>query len=71
MEPAIENMTINKYLEYEAEKERLGAEKLKPIGQGKLQNGCDDDTSKDTNNANASICEQEVDNINDLEKKEA
>ncbi|GKB75450.1 hypothetical protein Tco_0942345, partial [Tanacetum coccineum] len=90
MEPDIENMTLNEYLEYEAKKERRSwrnarskrAEKLRRMGQEKVQNGCDDDTSRDTNhesgnllnfpiflatNEFSSICEQDV----DLEKEEA
>ncbi|GJS38257.1 hypothetical protein Tco_0563300 [Tanacetum coccineum] len=50
---------------------RIGADNLKRMGQAKVHNGYDDNTSKDTNQRNASICEQEVDNISDLEKEEA
>nr|GFB31939.1 hypothetical protein [Tanacetum cinerariifolium] len=65
---------------------KKGAKNLKRMGQAKIRNGCDDGTSRDTNhesanlvnfpifpNANefSSICEQDVDNINDLEKEEA
>nr|GEY54957.1 hypothetical protein [Tanacetum cinerariifolium] len=72
MKPDIENMMINE----------TGAENLRRIGQEKVQNGCDDDTSKDTNhesdnllnfpifaatNEFSSICEQDF----DLEKEEA
>ncbi|GJS72403.1 hypothetical protein Tco_0705244 [Tanacetum coccineum] len=115
MEPDIENMTLDEYREYEAEKEsfttqffaqppntpntpvdkkdsdfdeilddlfRIGAKKLTRMGQEKVQNGCNFDTSKDTNhesdnllkfpifpttNEFYSICEQDV----DLEKEEA
>ncbi|GKB91078.1 hypothetical protein Tco_0963350, partial [Tanacetum coccineum] len=94
--PDIGNMTLNEYLEYKAEKERqswrnvqskssptrIRAENLRRMGQDKVQNGCDDDTSRDTNhesgnllnfpifpatNEFSSICEQDV----DLEKEEA
>ncbi|GKG36082.1 hypothetical protein Tco_0443760 [Tanacetum coccineum] len=65
---------------------RIGAENLKRIGHEKVQSRCDDDPSWDMNHENgnlfnfpifptanefASICEQDVDNINDLEKEEA
>ncbi|GKD07226.1 hypothetical protein Tco_1186911 [Tanacetum coccineum] len=58
---------------------RIRAENLKRIEQEKVQNGCDDDISRDTNhesgnhlnfpispvtNEFASVCEQDVDNIN-------
>ncbi|GJW57726.1 hypothetical protein Tco_0104457 [Tanacetum coccineum] len=61
---------------------KIGAENLRRMGQEKVQNGCDDDTSRDTNhesgnllnfpifpatNEFSSICEQDV----DLEKEEA
>nr|GEW09859.1 hypothetical protein [Tanacetum cinerariifolium] len=73
MEPDIENMTLNEYIE-------VGAEKLRQIGEEKVQNGCNVDTSRDTNhesgnllnfpifpatNEFSSICEQDV----DLEKE--
>ncbi|GJW93348.1 hypothetical protein Tco_0173020 [Tanacetum coccineum] len=96
MEPHIRNMTLNEYLEYEAMKERrlwdnvrskssptrVGAEKLRRMGQEKVQNGCNIDTSGDTNHESGNllnipilpdinefsiICEQDV----DLEKEEA
>nr|GEU57656.1 hypothetical protein [Tanacetum cinerariifolium] len=41
MEPDIDNMTLNEYLE-------VGAEKLRQLGQEKVQNGCNADTSGDT-----------------------
>ncbi|GJZ56330.1 hypothetical protein Tco_0611523 [Tanacetum coccineum] len=109
MEPNIENMTLNEYLEYEAEKERqlwnnarskrnkkdssfdeilddlfrIGAKNLKRLGQEKVQNRCDDDTSRDTNHESGnrlnfhifhatnkffSICEQDVDLEEDQEE---
>ncbi|GKB83172.1 hypothetical protein Tco_0950067 [Tanacetum coccineum] len=107
MKPAIENLTITEYLEYEAAKERQlwdnvrskrsptnydeadfdsfhqnkRAKNLRQIGEEKIQNECDDDTSMGTNNVYdnllnfpifsathefSSVCEQDV----DLEKKE-
>ncbi|GJZ09957.1 hypothetical protein Tco_0544240 [Tanacetum coccineum] len=96
MEHDIENMMLNEYLDYEAEKERrswrnvrskisptrIGAENLRRMGQEKVQNGRDDDTSRDKNHKSGnlinflnfpatneffSIYEQDV----DLEKEEA
>ncbi|GKA19647.1 hypothetical protein Tco_0699562 [Tanacetum coccineum] len=65
---------------------RIGAENLKRIGQEKVENRCDDDTSMDTNHESGNllnfpifpatnefscISEHDVDNINDLEKEVA
>ncbi|GJY33965.1 hypothetical protein Tco_0418434 [Tanacetum coccineum] len=62
---------------------RIGAENLKRMGHEKVQSGCDDNTSRDTNhesgnlfnfptfpttNEFAYIWEHDVGNINDLEK---
>ncbi|GKD42033.1 hypothetical protein Tco_1266678 [Tanacetum coccineum] len=44
MKPDIENMTLNEYLKYEAEKERIGAENMKRIGQDIVQ---DNDLEED------------------------
>ncbi|GJR54861.1 hypothetical protein Tco_1405382 [Tanacetum coccineum] len=63
IEPDIKNMTINEYLEYEAEKERRDTNHE----SGNLVNF----PIFPTANEFASICEQDVDNINNLEKEEA
>ncbi|GJT82413.1 hypothetical protein Tco_1056755 [Tanacetum coccineum] len=52
MEPDIENMTLNEYLEYEAAKERklIGAENMKRMGQDIVQDSTweqDDDLEED------------------------
>ncbi|GKD10394.1 hypothetical protein Tco_1190079 [Tanacetum coccineum] len=61
MEHDIKNMTLNEYLEYEAEKEmrlwdnlrskvvQQGAKNLRRMGQEKVQHGCNVDTSRNTN----------------------
>ncbi|GJX08030.1 hypothetical protein Tco_0195962 [Tanacetum coccineum] len=49
MEPGIKNMTLNEYLEYESEKERVGAKGLRRVGQEEVHNGCNVDISRNTN----------------------
>ncbi|GJR50879.1 hypothetical protein Tco_1401400 [Tanacetum coccineum] len=69
MEPDIENMTLTEYLEYEAVKERrlwdnvqskssptrVGAENMRRMGQEKIQNGCNVDTSRDMNHESGNL----------------
>ncbi|GJU85958.1 hypothetical protein Tco_1293504, partial [Tanacetum coccineum] len=62
MEPDIENMMLNEFLEYEAEKARRLWDNLESksspttrMGQEKVQHGCNVDTSRDTNHESSNL----------------